>query len=119
MKIGCSHQAGFSLLEVLVALVILTIALLGISRIGLLALCEQQAAYFRTIANIQAQSIADRVRLSVEHCPEFLDQFVREWQAENKTLLPQSNSRIEISPNNYLIVIQWNGSESSRLQIQR
>lgn len=54
--------AGFSLLEVLIALVILSVGLLGIA--GLLSgtLKSNDSAYMRTVATVQAYNIIDRMR---------------------------------------------------------
>jgi type IV pilus assembly protein PilV len=55
-------QRGFSLLEVLVALVVLSIGLLGVATMQTLALTSGQGGYLRTQAVFQAYDIMDRMR---------------------------------------------------------
>ncbi len=55
-------SAGFSLLEVLIALVILSVGLLGIAALISTALKSNGSAYMRTQATAQAYNIIDRMR---------------------------------------------------------
>jgi type IV pilus assembly protein PilV len=52
------HSQGFSLVEVLVALVIVSIGLLGLAKMESLALSSADTAGTRTMASIQASSLA-------------------------------------------------------------
>ncbi|MGA9851434.1 MAG: type IV pilus modification protein PilV [Gammaproteobacteria bacterium] len=54
--------AGFSLLEVLIALVILSVGLLGIAALTSTSLKSNDSAYMRTQATALAYSIIDRMR---------------------------------------------------------
>lgn len=56
------NQAGFTLFEVLVAVVILSIGLLGLAGMQVLGLQNNQSAYYRTLATQQAWDMADRMR---------------------------------------------------------
>lgn len=55
-------QHGFTLIEVLVSLVILSVGLLGIAGMITTSLRTNDSAYLRTEANIMAYSILDRMR---------------------------------------------------------
>lgn len=56
------HAAGFTLLEVLVALVVLSIGLLGVAAMILDSLRASRAALLRTQAVTLAADMADRIR---------------------------------------------------------
>lgn len=56
------RSAGFTLVEVLVALVVLSVGLLGIAGMITTALRTNDGAYLRTEANIMAYSMLDRMR---------------------------------------------------------
>ncbi|HEX5339302.1 MAG TPA: type IV pilus modification protein PilV [Gammaproteobacteria bacterium] len=56
------RSSGFTLIEVLVALVILSVGLLGIAGMITTALRTNDGAYLRTEANIMAYNILDRMR---------------------------------------------------------
>jgi len=59
---GKPRTAGFSLIEVLVALLILLIGLLGVVRMQLLSIQNNQGAYLRTQATYIASDMMDRIR---------------------------------------------------------
>jgi len=58
-------SAGFSLLEVLIALVILSVGLLGIAALMSTALKSNSSAYMRTQATALAYNIIDRMRANL------------------------------------------------------
>lgn len=55
-------QKGFTLIEILVALVILSIGLLGVASMQVQGLRNNQSAYLRTQATLLAYDMADRMR---------------------------------------------------------
>lgn len=59
-------NSGFSLLEVLIALVILSVGLLGVSGLIITSLKANDGAYLRSTANTLAYSILDRMRANRE-----------------------------------------------------
>lgn len=56
------RSAGFSLIEVLIALVILSVGLLGIAAMVSVSLKSKDSSYYQTQATALAQSILDRMR---------------------------------------------------------
>ena len=58
----CGFDAGFSLLEVLVALFVLSIGLLGLAALQTTGVKFNQQSYQRTQATLQAYDIIDRMR---------------------------------------------------------
>jgi type IV pilus assembly protein PilV len=61
---GSSASSGFTLIEVLVAMLIIAIGVLGIAALQFKGLQYNQDAYFRTQVNFLAYDIADRMRLN-------------------------------------------------------
>lgn len=57
-------QSGFTLIEVLVAALVLGIGVLGLATTMLLGLKSNQSAYFRSQASAAAYDMADRIRLN-------------------------------------------------------
>ena len=57
-----NHQYGFTLLEVLIALLVLSIGLLGLAALQTTGLRSNQMASMRTIATQAAYDITDRMR---------------------------------------------------------
>lgn len=62
MRIRIEQQHGFSLMEVLVALLVLSIGLLGLAALQTTGLKFNHQSYERTQATLQAYDIFDRIR---------------------------------------------------------
>ncbi|RBP29195.1 type IV pilus assembly protein PilV [Marinobacter pelagius] len=58
------RASGFSLIEVLIAVVILAIGLLGVAAVQVVSLQQTNNSYLQTKANLHAQNIAERIRLN-------------------------------------------------------
>ncbi|WP_205077623.1 type IV pilus modification protein PilV [Marinobacter salexigens] len=58
------RQGGFSLIEVLIAVLILAIGLLGVAGVQYLSLKRTSDANLHSLATLQAQSIADTIRVT-------------------------------------------------------
>ena len=56
------HQAGFSLIEVLISIFVLSVGLLGAAGLQLSSLQQQQSAYLRSQATVIAYDMVDRMR---------------------------------------------------------
>lgn len=61
-RINITHSKGFSLMEVLIALLILAVGLLGIAALQSVALKTNHSAYQRTQATFLAYDMMDRMR---------------------------------------------------------
>lgn len=58
-------QKGFSMLEVLVAIVVISFGLLGLAGLQAVGLKNNQTAYLRSLATQQAYDMADRMRANM------------------------------------------------------
>lgn len=59
-------QSGFNLIEVLVALVVISIGLLGLAILQMTSLQQNQSAYYRSQATLLAYDITDRMRANMD-----------------------------------------------------
>lgn len=59
------ENKGFTLLEVLIALLVLSIGLIGLAGMLVISVKTNHSAYLRTQASFLAQSMADRMRANV------------------------------------------------------
>ena len=131
-NLSMSHeQSGFSLIEVLVAIVILSIGLLGIAGLQLTGLRYTHNANLVYQAALQANDIADRIRANsvamdngaynnisgtgldpgciLTNCsPNQIaatDQF--EWNTSNAQLLPSGVGTVVGLNGNFTITVSW------------
>lgn len=124
------YQKGFTLIEVMVALVVLSIGLLGIAAMQLQGLKNAHSSYQRTIASIIAMDAGERlwVKLSEDGTISDTDvdavetEWVNTWDstrtpavASNVIGLPlvvdsNNKTRIEKSGNEYTIWVFWQES---------
>ena len=62
MSVSVEKQSGFSLIEVLIALVVISVGLLATARMQMEALRGSQGAYFSSQANFMIREMSDRMR---------------------------------------------------------
>ncbi len=129
-----SSQSGFSMLEVLVTLVVLSTGLLGVANLQVEALRGNQGAYLASVAAQQAQDMAERMNANPAgvaanrydnldagipgaqadcqnaNCtPTSLALFDHNrWNTANQALLPGGAGQVrEISDGIFLIGVRW------------
>lgn len=126
---------GFSLLEVLVAIVVVATGVLGIAGLQILSMQNNTSALFRTQANQLAYDIIDRARANpagdylvnlVDDVPaslncmnqdcvpdEMTDYDLSLWLAEVVTSLPAGDAAITMNGNLVTVTVQWDDSRSA------
>lgn len=120
-------ERGFTLIEVMVALVVLSIGLLGIAAMQLQGLKNAHSAYQRTIASIIAMDAAERLWLELadgEVTDAVVDavelDWVNAWDTDRSPIIAGNNviglpivvsgvtkTRIEKSGDQYTIWVFW------------
>ena len=65
IKINNKIQHGFTLVEVMVAMVIFSVGLLGLAGLQSLGMTNNQTAYYRTVAMQMASNMSDRMRTNI------------------------------------------------------
>jgi type IV pilus assembly protein PilV len=130
------RQRGFNLVEVLVALVILAVGLLGIAALYLDSLRAGRTAIYRTQAINLAADMGDRIRSNraapgsydlafnddtpalITNCEstagcsaaQMAGNDLARWRALVELLLPEGESQVEVTtgtPNVYVISLRW------------
>lgn len=128
MKIGkhqnCRFQAGFTLLEVLVAIVLLSLGLLGYAGLQMASIKNSASAYQRSQATMLSYDIIDRMRVnSLQALAGNYDttigaspgagttvaaQDLADWKTRVSNTLPGGDAAITVNANgNVLVTIRW------------
>ena len=118
-------QRGISLLESLIALLVLSIGLLGVLGLQTQSLVHNRAAYFETQATNMAQDMLDRIRANREQAADYAltlgeevdgddlpatDQ--TEWIADIITMLPGGAGGIEVDNRRIRVTVRWDDTLS-------
>jgi type IV pilus assembly protein PilV len=69
--LGARRQQGVSLIEILVAMVLLAVGLLGLAGLQLRGIQVNQGSQYRSLAEIMAEDLADRLRADPTNAPQF------------------------------------------------
>lgn len=141
---GRRWQQGFNLVEVLVALVILAVGLLGIAALYLDSLRAGRTAIYRTQAINLAADMGDRIRSNRNTAASYATTFttaapaavaacetdagcsaaemaqndLSRWKALVALLLPGGQAQITVTPglpNAYVIALRWTEAGSDQL----
>ncbi len=115
-------QRGMTLIEALVALLILSIGLLGVAGLQMQALRSNHGAHLRSQATVLAQDIADRMRANrtealngaysvaigaVPTGTTLADLDVAAWKVSLADILPSGDGSVALAGNIATIRIQW------------
>lgn len=120
---SCKSQRGFTLLEVLVTMVVLSLGLLGYAGLQMATLKNSTSAYQRSQATILAYDIIDRLRANKTQAigggyniaigaagagAGVAGQDLVDWKALVGNALPGGDAAINVDgTGNVLIQIQW------------
>lgn len=125
---GPRPEAGVSLLEVLITLVILTIGLLGLAGLQTVSLQLNQGALVRSQASNLAYDITERIRanwpaaaaynIAIDEdaaaSPSTLaESDLSEWREALAATLPDGTGSVEIVDNRVTVVIRWLDSDDT------
>lgn len=136
IKIQFANQGGFTLLEIMIAMVIFAIGLLGLAGLQAMSLQNDHASYSRSQAILLAYEMADRIRTNpagsvnyiidantnvvagytgsnmctANNCTitDMVKYDMGLWKASVAALLPSGKASISNpSTNNHVITIHW------------
>lgn len=96
---------GFTLIEVLISLFILSLILLGFNGMLLLATQQTHAAYHFSIASQQMITMIERLH-ALGNAEGLEDQIIT-WNAQNRQLLPHGIGTITGSYPSYTVTLHW------------
>ncbi|SEO35449.1 type IV pilus modification protein PilV [Vreelandella aquamarina] len=118
------HQQGFSLIEVLIALVVLAFGLMGVAAMQIKALQSATEGYQRSVVTLAAVDAQERLwaQLAQEtSCDDMVDNILSDWQsswfADSDTPIRHFSGGIELGTAecefNILITLNDNDSAST------
>ncbi|MDV6344629.1 type IV pilus modification protein PilV [Nitrosomonas sp. Is37] len=134
-KFQLPHQKGVTMIEVLVAIVVLSIGLLGLAGLQSVGLTHNQSASFRSTATMMTYSILDSMRAnrtaaingsyniaigaSIPSGSTIPEQDLNNWLNELALRLPAGTGAINVAGNVITVTIQWDDSRGGALAAQQ
>ncbi|MEH6686099.1 MAG: type IV pilus modification protein PilV [Halopseudomonas sabulinigri] len=125
-------QRGATLIEVLIAIVVLAIGLLGLAGLQISSLQSNQSSYYRSQATILAYDLTDRMRanrdaaLAGSYAVNFPTSSTEntgsgsqaakdkaEWLNRLATALPEATGKVETTSNLVTISVRWNDTRGA------
>jgi len=131
-----NRNTGFTLIEVLIAMLVLAVGLLGLAGLQITSLKNNQSAYNRSQAIQLAYDLADRIRansaginiytstlpnvatakadcLTTVGCTsaDMAENDLFEWNTSVSTVLPSGVSTISVADGVYTIAITWDDDQ--------
>lgn len=105
MRSFTNYNTGFTLIEVLISLLIVSLGLLGIAGLEITALRNTQESYWQSVATVQMASILERLR--VNHSAFNERQECERWSLQNQFLLPKNKSECVCNNVECKIILTW------------
>ena len=125
-KSPAASNVGFALIEVLIAVLVLSLGLLGMAGLQAVSLRMNHGAYVRSQATSLAHEIADAMRANRSRAPDYniaagtdppngtiAAQDVADWRDRVASLLPDGDGTISIPsspPEQVTITVTWDDS---------
>lgn len=135
------NEKGFTLIEVLVAILVLSVGLFGLGGLMITGMKNNQSSYQRTQATWLAYDMADRIRTNRSKALEedydvdlattpgadttIVETDIRAWKAVLARTLPNGRGSIDVVPadRSLRVIVEWNdgngtgGSSAQKFQV--
>lgn len=128
-KAALMRENGFTLLELLISLVILSVGLLGLAGLQMTGLKNNHSAQYRTSASVQAYDIIEMMRLNravaqaggydialADAAPtgaDLEDTDIASWLTALANTLPSGDGAVATSGRVTTVTIQWDDSRGT------
>lgn len=128
-KLQIPSQLGFTLIEVMVAVVVLSIGLLGLAGLQITGLRNNQSASFRSTATVLAYDITDAMRANRTDARDgkyeiamtdakptgsaTYQQDLNNWLSELALRLPAGDGSITVASDMVTVTVQWDDTRGA------
>ncbi len=96
------REQGVTLIEVLIAMLVLSIGLLGLAGLYLSALRASQDMHFRVLASIAAEDMGEHIRITGDS-----DGYLNGWQTDLGNRLPGGQGSVAPGTDTHVVMVTW------------
>ncbi|SDX41933.1 type IV pilus modification protein PilV [Thiocapsa roseopersicina] len=107
-----SRERGVTLIEVLIATLVLSIGMLGLAGLYLNALRASQDMRFRVLASIAAEDMGEHIRIMGD--AGNADAYLIEWQADLGNRLPGGQGAVVPGTDTHVVTVTWDQRARAR-----
>jgi type IV pilus assembly protein PilV len=100
------RERGVTLIEVMVATLILSIGMLGLAGLYLSAVRASQDMRFRVLASVAAEDMGEHIRITGDD--DAVDAYLTEWQADLGNRLPGGQGAVAPGTDSHVVTVTWN-----------
>lgn len=101
------HPCGFTLIEVMISLFILSLVLFGVTAVEMKALRAARGILYFNRAILLAENM---VEFMLAHGGD-PSGYLQQWQDDSQEDLPTAVARVTGGPQDYMVTIKWGGYE--------
>ncbi|MEA5444699.1 type IV pilus modification protein PilV [Gammaproteobacteria bacterium AB-CW1] len=125
-RVSSRKEEGFSMLEILISLLILSIGLLGLASLQVVGLQNNHSAYLRSQATILSYEIVDSMRANRQaalegaynidsygdppggHSNQAVEMDLQDWWTNLRNALPDGQARVRVDgQGNVIVRVRW------------
>jgi type IV pilus assembly protein PilV len=97
------REHGVTLIEVLIATLVLSIGMLGLAGLYLSAVRASQDMRFRVLASIAAEDMGEHIRITGDS-----DGYLNGWQTDLGNRLPGGQGSVAPGTDTHVVTVTWN-----------
>lgn len=109
--------AGFSFIEILISMLLLSLIFLGMDGAGVYALHNDKNAWVYRVAFNQLSNMTERLRV-VGDDNQYLKQQIEVWNRQNAEILPNGKGTVIGEYPSYIVSVSWGEVNDIKTSIQ-
>lgn len=112
-----SRQHGFTLIEALIAMLVLSVGLLGVAALQVKSMQYSHASLQRSVAVVHANDLVERLWAGVCALPDARSNIENEWRTAHENTLPNWDGTVVANLGGdlpvYVITVSWDDERAS------
>lgn len=109
-------QVGYSLIEVLVSLLIVSILMSGMIAVQFIAERDTKTAYYLSVAKNQLSNMVERLKTNESsNSDDYLNETIRMWNIQNQSVLPKGRGTLFQDGQKLVLSLFWDDDKNTNV----